>query len=87
MSPENMSEPGVPRFSLNGDRYDMDTFVGRLKHRYRLIDPRGLFYNPAQLTLDSSDYIEMTTPTPVGAFTHLTDHWGVGVGLKIGGSA
>ena len=27
------------------------------------------------------------TPTPVGAFTHLTDHWGVGVGLKIGGSA
>ena len=45
------------------------------------------FYDPAQLTLDSSEYVEMTTPTPVGAFTHLTDHWGVGVGLKIGASA
>ena len=59
-------------------------------HTFRLLAGKTddlCFYNPAQLTLDSSDYIEMTTPTPVGAFTHLTDHWGVGVGLKIGGSA
>jgi tricarboxylate carrier len=41
--------PHVPHFDPAKDRYDMDTLWGRLLHRYRLIDPRGLFVTEATL--------------------------------------
>jgi sideroflexin-5 len=40
---------GVPRFDPKGDRYDMNTFIGRVYHRYRMISPKGLIYQPGQL--------------------------------------
>lgn len=32
----------VPKFNVNGDRYDMESFWGRLQYRVRMIDPRWL---------------------------------------------
>jgi tricarboxylate carrier len=54
--PRDAKQPGVPPFDANGDRYDMDTFIGRVYHRYRMIDPRGLAYTPGMLR-DCQDII------------------------------
>ena len=39
-----------PPFSLTSERYDQDTYVGRLRRCFDVVDPTTLFVTPAKLT-------------------------------------